>query len=201
MDVDLTSLPDDFQKLIQSKDKALQFSKKRIAHLEEQVQLLRSKLYGKKSEKVVTRKDVDQLALFDEAEIDEAVESEEAAGEITGAVPTSGLMGRTLATTPPVLSILTAESTSSLVPTSIMADCISLSSGQTCIAGRMLCSRPGQACKPSLPTLSRSSMILTTTLGTRLAEGRRMYPASALLNSSDCSSAYVSSVGGTLTSN
>ena len=94
MDVDLTSLPDDFQKLIQSKDKALQFSKKRIVHLEEQIQLLRSKLYGKKSEKVVTRKDVDQLALFDEAEIDEAVESEEAADEITVAPYTRKKRGR-----------------------------------------------------------------------------------------------------------
>ena len=94
MDADMISLPDDFQKLIQSKDKALQLTKKRIAHLEEQVQLLRSKLYGKKSEKVVTRKDVDQLTLFDEAEIDEAVESEDAADEITVVPHTRKKRGR-----------------------------------------------------------------------------------------------------------
>jgi len=94
MDVDLTSLPDDLQKLIQSKDKALQFSEKRIVHLEEQVQLLRSKLYGKKSEKVVTRNDVDQRTLFDEAEIDAAVESGEAADEITVVPHTRKKRGR-----------------------------------------------------------------------------------------------------------
>ena len=94
MDADLTSLSDDLKKLIRSKDKALEFSEKRIAHLEEQVQLLRSKLYGKKSEKVVTRKDVDQLALFDEAEVDEAVESEEAADEISVAPHTRKKRGR-----------------------------------------------------------------------------------------------------------
>jgi transposase len=89
MKADLTSLPDDPQELktiIIDKANALHFHQQRITHLEEQVQLLRSKLFGKKSEKITTRKDVDQIPLFDEAEIDEVVESEKPAEEIT--VPT-----------------------------------------------------------------------------------------------------------------
>ena len=97
MKADLTSLPDDPQELktiIIDKAKALHFHQQRITHLEEQVQLLRSKLYGKKSEKMITRNDVDQLALFDEAEIDEGVESEGPSDEITVAPHTRKKRGR-----------------------------------------------------------------------------------------------------------
>ena len=97
MKADLAILPDDLHELktiIIDKSKALHFHQQRISHLEEQVQLLRSKLYGKKSEKVITRKDIDQLALFDEAENDEVVESKEPADEVTVAPHTRKKRGR-----------------------------------------------------------------------------------------------------------
>lgn len=97
MKADLTSLPDDPQKLktiIEKKAEALNFHQQRITRLEEQVQLLRSKLYGKKSEKIITRNDVDQLTLFDEAEIDEAAESEQTSDEINVTPHTRKKRGR-----------------------------------------------------------------------------------------------------------
>jgi transposase len=97
MNAYLTSLSDDPQELktiIIDKSKALHFFQQRAAHLEEQVQLLRSKLYGKKSEKILTPKDVNQLALFNEAEIDLVVEPEKSADEITVAPHTRKKSGR-----------------------------------------------------------------------------------------------------------
>ena len=97
MNAELTSLSDDPQELktiIIDKSKALHFYQQRTTHLEEQVQLLRSKLYGKKSEKITTRKDVDQLPLFNEAEIDEAAEPEKVVDKVTVAPHTRKKRGR-----------------------------------------------------------------------------------------------------------
>jgi len=97
MKVDLTSLPDDPQELkaiINNKSNALHFHQQRITYLEEQVQLLRSKLYGKKSEKIILRKDVDQLSLFNEAETDDVVEPEKPFDAVTVAPHTRKKRGR-----------------------------------------------------------------------------------------------------------
>ena len=59
---------EDLNKVIQSDNELIRFQHSRIEHLENQVRLLKSKLFGRKSEKSVVDMDDKQLSLFDEAE-------------------------------------------------------------------------------------------------------------------------------------
>ena len=71
MNSEFTQLHDtieDLNKVIQSDNELIRFQHNRIEHLEKQVRLLKSKLFGRKSEKPVVDTDDKQLSLFDEAE-------------------------------------------------------------------------------------------------------------------------------------
>ena len=71
MKSELDSLPEDIESLkevIYSDRHFIEFQKSRIEHLENQVNLLKARLFGRKSEKQVVGKDDGQLTLFDEAE-------------------------------------------------------------------------------------------------------------------------------------
>jgi len=71
MKSELGKLPEDIEslkKVIHSDRHFIEFQQNRIEHLENQIRLLRARLFGSKSEKQVVDKDDNQLSLFDEAE-------------------------------------------------------------------------------------------------------------------------------------
>lgn len=82
MNSETAQLPDtveDLKEVIHSDKHFIEFQQSRIEHLEKQVRLLKSRLYGRKSEKYVVDTDDKQMTLFDEAEevAEEAPEKEE----------------------------------------------------------------------------------------------------------------------------